>query len=442
MREQLERIDAMTVPTDALAALVQLDQAHPNDFGVKFRLGELYLKLGQLDVSVVYLRRAHELGGDRHAPKDAARLAMLEYARALILLGKPADAIPVVASAAAAGDAAALLVRARARAQSGNSKAALADFRAAWDARDAPVSAADYTLYAQVLAAEVRYAEGLKILRECEQSLGYQPGTGLLESSILERLGLAGQSILAAFKETLYQETQGAISRDQIDKNLSTLAVRSDVAGMTGVNQQLLIRGLKWYLHAQWADASRSLAQGLKGIDDPFARYLLLACSLEKDAVTVQALAEFAALETRYRNFPDFYYHLWRGMKKGPGAYSLANVRSVLEKMILLAPTSGAAMETRVELGRLLDVDPEDAKHILLPAELDRAYARLESGADPVSILPPVLRLLSIRRENVYTSDGVLMLKSAAKLPAVSAYLADQAKHADGALKDRLEQLL
>ena len=40
------------------------------------------------------------------------------------------------------------------------------------------------------------------------------------------------------------------------------------------------------------------------------------------------------------------------------------------------------------------------------------------------------------------TSDGVLMLKSAASLPAVSAYLAEQEEQASGVLKDRLKQLL
>ena len=399
-QEQLGRIDAMTIPTEALAALVQLDQRYPNDFGVKFRLGELYLRLGQLDISVSYLGRAHELGKGRSVSKDTARLATLEYGRALIVQGKPASAILVVAEAARAGDAAALLVRARAYVQTGNSKAAIIDFRAAGNAKEAQLSAADCTLYAQALAAEERYAEGLKILRDCEKSFGYQPGTGLLESALQEKLGRAGESILAAFKETLYQETQGAISRDQIDKNLSTLSVRSDVAGMTGVNQQLLIRGLKWYLHAQWADASPALAQGLKGIDDPFAAYLLISCSLEKGAVTVQALTSFTALETLYRSYPGDYYHLWRAMKKGSGEYTLANLRSVLEKTILLAPASDIAMETRRELGRLLGVDPAESKYILLRAELDRAYAQLQSGADPRKTLPPVLQLLSIRQEN------------------------------------------
>jgi tetratricopeptide (TPR) repeat protein len=432
----------MTIPSERLAALIELDQSHSDTFGVKFRLGELYLALGQLDVAAVYLRSAHGLDGKRGVPVEAARSANLEYARALLLQGKAAEALSVVMPAARAGDSEALLVRARAYVQSGNTKAAIADFQSAWERKDAHRSAADYTLYAQALGAETRYVDGLKTLTDCEVSLGYQPGTGLLESSLLEKLGMTTESVLAAFKETLYQQSQGTISIPQIYTNLGVLSSRSDVAGVVGVKEQALIRGLKAYLNARWSDASGELKLGLKGVDYQFARFLLLSCSLEKDKVTASLLTDYAGLEGRYRSFPAYYYHLWRALKKGPGDYTLANVRNVLEKTILLAPGSDEARETRVELGRLMGVEAADARYILLRPELEVAFARLLGGIDPQTVLPPVLRLLSVRRENVYTSDGMLMLKSAIKAPAVASYLADQAGKASGALKDRLLQLL
>ena len=441
-QDQLTRVDAITVPADRLTALIQLDQSHPRTFGVKLRLGELYLSFGQFDVGTVYLGEAYKLRGARGVTKDDARLASLEYARALILLGRPSEAVPVVMADARAGDAAALLVRARAYVQSGNTKGAVADFRAALAAKGAQPAGADFTLYAQALAAERQFADALAVLRDCEKSLGYQPGTGLLESSLLEKLGRAGESILAAFKETLYQQSQGGISSEQTDRNLTTLSGRADVTGVADPRVQALVRGLKSFLHGQWGDASAALTKGLGGLDDPFGRFLLLCCSLETDKVTAGALADFVALEPRWRSYPDYYYHLWRAMKRGPGDYRLSNVRGVLEKTILLAPGSSEAQETRIEVGRLIGVEPVEAKDILLRPELDLVYARLAGGTDPAKVIPPVLRLLSIHHENLYTSDGVLMLTSAARLSAVRAFLLDQAAHATGPLKGRLSQLL
>ncbi|HEY9593221.1 MAG TPA: hypothetical protein VHE79_01995, partial [Spirochaetia bacterium] len=275
-----------------------------------------------------------------------------------------------------------------------------------------------------------------------EKTLGYQPGTGLLESSLLEKLGRAQESVLAAFKETLYQETQGTISRQQIDANLAALATRSDAPGIGAPREQKVIAGLRLYLQGRWAEAATALGAGLAGLDDPFGSFLLQACLLEKDKVTADRLTSFVALEPRYRSYPEFYLRLWRAMKKGPGQYSLANVRNVLEKSILLAPTSSVAAASRTELGRLLGLDAEDARSLLLRPELDVAYARLAGGGDPRQVLPSVMRLLSIRKENVYTSDGVLMLKTAARIPGVGAYLQEEARGASGALKDRLSQIL
>jgi hypothetical protein len=442
LQDNLNRIDAIAVPTDRLAALVQLDQSNPHAFGVKFRLGELYLYFGQLDVGTVYLREAHRLRSEKGVSKNDARAVALEYARALIMKGRPSEAIPVVMPEAVAGDPAALLVRARAFVQSGNMTGAVGDFRAALGANGAQPAAADFTLYAQALASQRQFTDALSILRECEQRMGYQPGTGLLESSLLEKLGRAAESILCAFKETLYQQSQGTISVDQVDRNLTALSRRTDVAGVADPRTQSIVKGMKAYLHAQWVEAFGSLGKGLAGLDDPFGRFLLLSCSLEKDNVTPRMLADFAGLETRYRTYPDFYFRLWHAMKKGPGDYSLSNVRGVLEKMILLAPDSAEAQETRVELGRLVGIDPREAASILLRPELDLAYARLTSGADPGKVLPPVLRLLSIHRENLYTSEGVLMLKGATWVPGVTRFLGEQARRATGPLKDRLAQLL
>ncbi len=432
----------MTAPSDKLAALVALDQANPQAFGVKFRLGELYLSLGEVDVASVYLKAANDLRRTRGVAAEESRAANLEYARTLLLQGKAADAIPVVMPAAKAGDVDALLVRARAYVQTGDAKSALNDFQTAWKSPASTRGAADYSLYAQALASQERYADALAVLQESENTLGFQPGgMGLLESSVLEKLGRTAPSLLAAFKETLYQVSQDTISIAQVDTNLSALATRSDVPGIIDARGQALLRGLKAYLHGSWSDALAALSRGLAGEDDPFGRFLVLSSTLEAGAVTPALLSQYGALETRYHNYPAYYWHLWRAMKKGPGDFTLAVGRGVLECTILLAPRSAEAADSRKELGRLIGVDAAQSRFILVNTELDDVYARLLAGADPALVLPPVMDLLSITKENVYASAGLLMVRTAMAIPAVSAYVRDRLKTASGPLKDRLSQV-
>ncbi len=432
----------MGSPTEKLAALTKLDQGSPRAFGVKLRLGELYLGFGQPDVAAVYLGEAARLGRGRGISPEEAHAATLEYARVLLLQGKPSEATRVVMPDARRGDPASLLLRARASIEAGDTKAALEDFRAAFAVRDAPVTPVDHTLYARALAAERRHAAALHELRDCEQEFGYQPGTGFLESSLLENLGRPTESILAAFKETLYQESQGTIDAARMNENLGALSRRLRSPEGGGAREQTVIRGLRSYLRGKWSEGHASLSEGLSGLEDPFGRFLLLACSLEKGPVTSQALTAFAALEPRYRTFPEYYYRLWRAVKKGGGHYTFSMARSVLEKAVLLAPASREASESRAEIARLVGLDAREAGDILLRPELDLAYARLLGGGDPRSVLAPVLRLIAVRRENIYTSDAVLMLKSAAQIPGVAGFLAEEARRAGGTLKDRLSQIL
>ena len=437
----MARVDTLPSLSARLSSLVALDQAHPGTFGVKYRLGELHLAVGQPEAAVAYLKAADALKGSRGITEDEAQVANLEYARTLLLVGRPTEAIAAVARSARSGNPASLLVRARAYVQAGDINGALGDFGKVWDAKDAQKSAPDYVLYARALAAGNRAGEGLSVLQTCEETFGYQPGSGLLESTLLEQLGRWLPSVLAAFKEALYQETQGGIAAAQIDTNLGALAGRRDLSSLSSPQGARLLAGLSAFAHSRWAEAASELAAGLAQVDDPFGTFVRLACSLETEKVTPTMLAAYVALEGRYGSYPPFYYHLWRGMKRGRGDYSLKNVRGVLEKTILLAPSSSVAEESRAELGRLLDLDAAESQWLLLRPELDAIDARLLAGADPASALPRVVRLLSIRRENVYTSDGMLMLRSALSLPPVARYVAGELEKATGPLKDRLQQI-
>ncbi len=443
LNARLQKIDKMPSLNGRLAALVQLDQSHPHEFEVKFRLGELYLQLGDPQVAVAYLGQAASLGSRGGVPREQAKTAQLEYARTLILVGRPAEAAAAVAPLAKRGDPAALLVQARASVQQGDAVGAVREFAAAWSTKGVVLDAVDYTLYAEALSSQKKYDEALKILRTGAQRFGYQPGTGYLESSLLEKLGKTIESILAAFKETEYQRTQGAITTAQIEKNLRSLAVRSDVPDMVSVQAQTLIRGLEAYLGSKWGEALSDFGRSIAASDDAFARYLVLSATFENGRVTARGLGDYVALEPAFRTYPDFYYYLWKAMRKGPGSYTFDNAKGVLEKVILLAPRSEEGIESRVELGRLIGLGVDESKKLLIPPEVDAIYAQLLAGGDPGNVLGPVLGLLSIPKENIFTDGGALMLRSAAaSVPAVRAYLTADKRSASGALEERLAQVL
>ena len=70
---------------------------------VRYKMGELYEALGRVDLAVPMLRRASELAGPPLISPDSAEAlnGRLEYAHALQLAGRPADAEPLARSAVA-----------------------------------------------------------------------------------------------------------------------------------------------------------------------------------------------------------------------------------------------------------------------------------------------------------------------------------------------------
>lgn len=440
--KQLKQIDSIASPSKRLAALVKLDSTSPNSFEVKRSLADLYLYLGQIDVATVYLAEAVRLTTSQSVPKEEARKVTVEYARALIIKGKSAQAVTVISPLAKSGDPDALLVRARAYEETNRMKNAVSDFQHALAEKPTAIAPSDFTLYAEALMAQKNYQEALRVLGEGQHRFGFQPGQGFLASTLYEDLGQTVHSILAAFEETLYQESVGNLTSVQIETNLSALARSTQINGVIADRAQLLIRGLKEYAAGKWRDAERDLSVSLKGVSLPFASYLLATARFETGQVSAGTLAGYVSLEPQFQTYPDFYYHLWKAMKVGPGSYTFANAHMVIEKAILLAPESGEARASRAELGRLLGLKPSDAQKLLLRQQIDAIYAKLSQGANPAKTLAPVIELLSINKENVYTSDGVLMLKTASQIPAVAAFLKDKLQSATGVLKQRLSQVL
>ena len=293
------------------------------------------------------------------------------------------------------------------------------------------------SIYSFLLIEENQYPDALEVIEEYQLRYGYEIGLGIRESMLFEKLGMLNEGILAAFKDLEYRKFYGLLSSHELMNRLGLLEKKLSNRSWNpeGEGKEIL-KGLKAYVLGQWEEGERFLASADLDSEIPYYRFLCLSLELERGKAADGAFEDYLKLEEHFRNFPGYYYHFWRGMKKGGGNYNIGTVRNLLEKCILLCPDTEYAAETREELGMLIGLRPEEGKKILLGPELDKIYERLLGGADP-GILEPVMDLLSIP-DNVYGLAAVLMLKKAQRIPVIRTYLETGKDKAQGRLAERL----
>ena len=330
--------------------------------------------------------------------------------------------------------------KAKALAATGKKDEALAIFDAAKDAK--AMTGEDLEVHVRLLAEKGRFADALTRVKERRALYGYQAGQGLEESIFYEKLGKLSEAAAAAFEELDRRRFHADLADSAVlaglaeaKKRLASPGTR-DSAG--GKDATAVLAGAERFTRGEYAAASTSFA-GVKTSEA--GTYLdFLAAASAAEAGTAGALERLVALESRYRDYQGFYYHLWRALKKGPGLYGLETVRGVLEKCILLAPASAAARETREELGLLLGLGREDGRKLLLGQELDALASALAAGASPRA-LEPAMELLTTK-DNPYRLSGQLFLKKAATLPTIRVWLEKRRAEASGRLKEALGAVL
>jgi len=420
---------------ELLDGLLELDQRYPDRLVLKVNIGGLLLAAGQRERAGAYLKRGEDLAARSRDRKLQSLLYtnLAEYAYRGGEAQQGLDWAERSLELDAEDSLGAVFTKGKCLLALGRQAEALQSLAPCWPGRKDLMSREDMIVLAALFGEERRSLEALEVLRELQLKYGYQTGMGLRESALFEDLGRIPEGVLAAFKELEYQRYRGAIGRQEILARLAALERSISV-------QPVLMRGLRGWLSASWGQAALDLEQAGLDAGYPFARLLLLSARLESGRAVGEDFREYVGLEPHFRDFPGFYYHLWRGMKKGGGEYSLATVRSVLERCILLAPQGEAAGETRVELGRLIGLSPQDGARLLLGPELDRIRERVLAGSSP-EVLQPVLELLATA-ENVYELAGTLMLRRILGLPGVSEYLAGRERSARGRMKERLAAIL
>jgi len=434
-QESYDRIAAEKQGGELMLALESLDQEYPDRLIVKVNLGSLLLASGQLERAYAYLSRAETLVGkrsDRHLKyllyaslaecklRQSCFSESINYAD-LALEQEPEDAVGVI------------FTRAKACSACGQRQQALADFAHAHSQRHAQMNLEDYCTYIHLLIVEQSFAQAIDLYRDRQRRFGYLPGQGLEESILFERSCRIDEAVLSAFMELEYQRSQSGVQDDKILENLNNLekSLRDPHAD--------LLEALRCYIEGNWRRAAELFGGFTASLSHPFGRYLLLASTLERGAA-IEDMNLYVDLETDFKDFQYYYYHLWRGLRKGAGHYSFATARVLLEKTILLAPGSETADESRIELGRLIGLSPAEARQLLLKTELDMILGQVVHDHNP-DPLGAVMHLLSVP-DNIYTASALLELQEIISLPFITAYLEEQKNKAEGRLKERLIGLL
>ena len=484
-RESLARAAADRDGQLSLETLLALDQEFPDRLVLKINIGALYLAAGDPERAAVYLQRGRTLAARTRDPHLRyllhANLAELhlrrgrhapsigEATRALRL--QPEDPLGVI------------FTRAKAHLASGAAPAALRDFQAGAATADQRMNLEDWSAWIRAHLASGQLEPALALYRQRQRRFGYLPGQGLEESAAFESLGRIEEAVLSAFMEGAYLQagTRGgteAPGSGWLRANTSTLAERLTDPQLNP--QRLggsLLEGLGAYLEADWAAAAGALGRVTLAAPHPFLDFLRGAVAVELaaagppggadaapaaagdgptdaragapiDAATAaaagatplrDALVRYGALEEMFKDLQPYYHHLWRGMRAA-GSFGPAAMRPVLEKTILLGRDSAHADASRLELGRLLGLDPDQGRKLLLEAEM-RTIAEHATARRLPARLEPLLELLALP-DSLYTLQATLIVQQVLGDPAMRAYLERRRLDSAGRLHERLSGLL
>jgi tetratricopeptide (TPR) repeat protein len=397
-----------------------LDQKYPGRLQLKVDIGTALLAAGDLDKAGIYLKSGLALAA-RSKDKRLKGLLYAASAELAFLSGHYPEAVGFAD---------------RALANSANLPASVL-FTRGWAADRGAMLAEDFRSYSSLLIAAGRYPEALEVFDEYQARFLYETGIGLRESLLYEKLGKIEESIVAAFKELEYQRYAGSVTDAVLLDNLQKLDRKLDDRQWNPeVKGKGLVRALERYVRGQWGQAAAELDKPGPIVELPFGRYLLLSARLEAALATEADFQSYQLLEPYLKSLPAYYFHLWRGMRRGPGSYAPAAARPVLEKCILLAPKTSFALESRRELGRLIGLSPAEGEKLLLAPELEAIGRQVAAGGD-LDRLEPVLELLTTP-DNEYQLSAVLLLKRLKGRDQVRGFLAGRARNVTGRLKERL----
>jgi tetratricopeptide (TPR) repeat protein len=429
---------------ELLNELYALDQKYQDKLVLKVNIGAMLFAKGDTDKASIYLLKGEEIAGKSNDNKLKAELFThlaelslymenykkgIEYADKSIIFDK-SDPMGVV------------FVKAKCHYYLGEPGKAMATFDEGWVKHKGIMSKDDMSFYMSLLRDMEKYEKALEVAREYGRLFDYEPGIGIIESVFYEKLGKVNESIICAAKDLEYARYSGNIDTKEELTRLHNLEVKAKDKSWNpkGLGKETL-GGLIYYASDKWEESFAELSKGgteLKGL--PFYDFLLESAILESGKASSKDFSDYRALEDYFSSFPNYYYHLYRGMSSSAGNPDSNEMRGAMESCILLAPSTVYARQTRIALGEYLGLGHKDGAKLLLAPELDKIYILLLEGRSP-RVLEPVFELLGLQ-DNDYTLAATAMLARAIDIPGVKDFLETKLKTATGRLGERLGTLL
>jgi tetratricopeptide (TPR) repeat protein len=440
-QQQLTRLGQEKRGVELFNALLELDQKYADKIELKIKLGQMLLDSGDIDKASSYLKRGEGL---INAVTDNRLKTELFYYLGILnyIQGKAAESLVYAEKALVAtkDDSLSHFLKARSLYQMGDKEKSYELYKQYWPKDKGFMNKEDLNFYFAGAVEQKEYERAIEILDTYQLLYEYIIGQGVQASTFYEQLKNVNCALFAACMDLEYLRYLEAIDDKKLSATFTDLAVKiADKSLYPDRQSRDTLKAIEDFFQNNWAAAQKEL----KKISEKhaFLQYMLLVCELETEGASQDRLKAYVSIEQYFKGLPGYYYHFWRGMKKGQGEYSFSTAKAVLEKCILLASKTRFARETRQELGRLLGLTEKEGEKILLGAELDLIFNDLVAGKD-ITLLDPVLELISLP-DNVYEMAAVLMLRQLqTRIPRVKTYLEQKKAKVSGRLGDRLVMVL
>ncbi len=399
--------------------LIKISQDHPGNFKAQVHLATINLVSGHLEQARKNIRKAMELLRNSSDPKDVYILHVTSSQIALFHEDYD-EAIRAAEAALAINPDDPLNSRlriARALVALEKREKALESYELCWQSDNSTFSKEDFSSFLRLLMGAEQWNTALDVLYSQFDREGYEVGLGFMLSTLHELNGDAQLSILCAYLDLRYGRLSNKVNPKEADDNLNE--IEELITESRSPENASSIMAFQAMDAGDWQSAYTLLMENT--IRNPVHDFLALIAGFESGQVGYEGIEPYKSLETYYRSYPEYYYRISRAMRKFPSESGFTKQRPVLEKVILQAPNSAMAEESRRQLCALLFLNEEFAQHLYLLAEQETVLSQF-SETGRIETLYPLIRLLDFDN-NPYTLAAEDALRKLAGIPVVRDYL-------------------
>jgi hypothetical protein len=280
---------------------------------------------------------------------------------------------------------------------------------------------------------DVPLDSALDEIAEVERSGGFVPGLGLAESKVREDAGDYAGAVLAVYKELAWAYALGAadVSKAAIREGLENLVNDETILPHAREEIGAAVRAILAFYEGRYDEAEKLLVPLYGGDEeaDGFARFLILACALERGNAGKSEKSGYGAIRARYEGFPEYWYHFARAEKNGAaGMYA--------ERCINLAPEGPYAAECRIILAAAMGLEAQDAPALKTRLEIEAAITEAANQQNP-ALLSALLPLAALP-DNPSTIYACGAMRSLSAEKTFKDWFAGEAEKARGRLAERL----